>query len=127
MQYQLITRHAHMNDKLGRYVGVGDLVHSDDPALVEELLLMRGGHTYGQVSGFGAISGQGFAYFTPENFKLQQLQVELAKKAAAAKAQADAVAKAAAEAKAQAEALAKKPVKAALTTTTTTIPVPETK
>lgn len=72
MKYLLLTRHAHLNSKLGKYLGVGDIVDSEDPQTVKELLEMRGGHSYGQV-GFGNVSGQGFPYFSPANFSLQQL------------------------------------------------------
>lgn len=117
MEYLLLTRHAHHNKALERYLGVGDLVRSENPALVAELLEIRGGHNYGQV-GFGSISGQGFPYFTPENFTLAQLKADLAEAKPAeakgpseaelkAKAEAEAKAKAEAEAKAKAEADAK--------------------
>lgn len=81
MQYTLLTRHAHRNEKLNRVLGVGDLVHSEDPVLVRELLEIRGGSHYSPV-GFSNISGQGFAYFSPENFSLAELKAALAAPAA---------------------------------------------
>jgi len=84
MQYVLLTRHTHQNAKLDRFLGVGDIVHSEDPVLVRELLEMRGGSHYSP-SGFSSISGQGFAYFSPENFSLKDLSAALAALEAAPK------------------------------------------
>lgn len=77
MQYLLLTRHSHRNEKLGEFLGVGDMVRSEDPALVRDLLEMRGGSHYSP-AGFSSISGQGFPYFTPDNFTLAELRAALA-------------------------------------------------
>ena len=113
MQYQIVARHAHQNTKLNKYLGVGDIVDSEDPYFIAELLGMRGGHSYGHAS-FGAHSGQGFPYFSPENFTVRELRVTLTELEAAKKVEADAqkaeakkVAEEAAQ-KAEAEATAKK-------------------
>lgn len=85
MQYVLLTRHTHQNTKLGRFLGVGDLVHSEDPALVRELLEMRGGSHYSP-AGFSNVSGQGFSYFSAENFSVRDLRAALAELEPAPKA-----------------------------------------
>lgn len=78
MTFVLMTRHPHMNDTLNRYLTGGDIVAVEDPAVAEKLLSMRGGVSYGHNS-FDAFSGAGFSYFSPVNFNLETLALELSK------------------------------------------------
>lgn len=115
MIYQLLTRHSHHNQLLGKSLGVGDIVDVEAPQAAAELLAMRGGHSYGQ-AGFGGVSGQGYSYFSPVNFTLAELKSALeAPKGPSPeelKAQAEAEAKAKADAEAQAKAQADAEAKA---------------
>ena len=78
MTFVLLTRHAHHNADLGQHLMVGDLVSVEDAVLAEKLLAMRGGVSYAH-SNFQAFSGSGFPHFSPVNFSLETLALELSK------------------------------------------------
>jgi hypothetical protein len=78
MTFVLLTRHAHHNADLGQHLMVGDLVSVEDAVLAEKLLAMRGGIAYAH-SNFQAFSGSGFPHFSPVNFSLETLALELSK------------------------------------------------
>lgn len=78
MTFVLLTRHAHHNADLGQHLMVGDLVSVEDAVLAEKLLAMRGGIAYAH-SNFQAFSGSGFPHFSPVNFSLETLALELSR------------------------------------------------